>query len=60
MKEFWAAYGSQLLSFIAGLVSGSFLTLRIKKSSAQGNANIVDQRSARADGDIVGRDKSGK
>lgn len=48
-------------SFLAGLVGGTAITLisiRIKKSlTLSGRGNVVDQSKARANGDIVGRDK---
>lgn len=55
--EFLDSHLSEILSFLAGLASGSFLTLKIKKQKvAQGTA--VDQSKARAGGDIVGGNKS--
>lgn len=49
---------SQIVSFLAGLAGGSFLTLHIKREQrAKGQAVISDQRRSQAGGDIVGRDK---
>ena len=49
---------TEIISFLAGVAGGSFLTLRITRDQrAAGRATISDQRRARAGGDIVGRDK---
>lgn len=53
---------THLASFLAGLIGGSLLTIKFNKKSghsASGDGNVVDQRNAKASGDIVGRDKSG-
>jgi hypothetical protein len=54
-----AKYGSEILSFVAGLASGSLLTLKITRNThiAREGANIT-QSGASAGGDIVGRDKT--
>ena len=58
MLDLLKAHLSEIVSFLAGLVGGSFLTLRITRDQrAAGRATISDQRRARAGGDIVGRDK---
>ena len=63
MGDFLANHASEIWSFLGGLVGGgiggSLLTLRItSKTRVSGSGTSVDQRSASADGDIVGRDKT--
>lgn len=49
---------SEIVSFIAGLIGGSLITLKFKRGHvAKDQGTVVDQRDARASGDIVGRDK---
>jgi hypothetical protein len=52
-------YLSEIISFVAGLIGGSLITLKFKRGHvAQGGGSVVDQRNARATGDVVGRDKN--
>ena len=59
--DFISKYAAEIWSFIAGLAGGaaggSFLTLKLTKNSVGRDANSVNQSSAKAGGDIVGRDK---
>lgn len=49
---------SEIVSFLAGLAGGSFLTFHVTRDQrAAGKATISDQRRAHARGDVVGRDK---
>jgi hypothetical protein len=49
---------SGILSFLAGCLAGSFITLKItRQNKASGNGSIVDQSKSRAGGDIVGGNK---
>ena len=49
---------SEILSFVGGAISGSFLTLSVTRHyKVKGAGTIVDQSSTKAGGDIVGRDK---
>ena len=50
-------YIGEIVSFIAGLIGGSLITLQFKKTSASGNAKVTDQSGAKAGGDIVGGDQ---
>lgn len=65
MIEFVSQHTSEIVSFIIGLVGGgtvgSILTLKFggKNINATSHGTAVDQSSARAGGDIVGRDKRG-
>jgi len=53
-----AKYGSEIVSFIAGLAGGSLLTLKfIRKTSVDREGSNVNQSGASAGGDLVGRDK---
>lgn len=53
-----SAHLSEILSFIAGLVGGSLLTIAFKREyRIDGSGSVVDQSGAKASGDIVGRDK---
>jgi hypothetical protein len=53
-----AKYGSEIMSFVAGLAGGSLLTLKfIRKTSVSGEGSNVNQAAASARGDLVGRDK---
>jgi hypothetical protein len=53
-----AKYGSEILSFIAGLAGGSLLTLKLtRKTRVDREGSNVDQSGASARGDLVGRDK---
>ena len=52
-KEIGAFVGG----LIAGAAGGSLLTFRLtRKNQASGAGSVTDQSSARAGGDIVGRD----
>lgn len=51
-------YVSEIISFLVGLVGGSFLTLTFTKKQVKGAGKFVDQQSAKAGGDIVGGDKT--
>ena len=54
-----AKYGSEILSFIAGLAGGSLLTLKFtRKTQADREGTNVNQSGASAGGDLVGRDKN--
>jgi hypothetical protein len=54
-----AKYGSEILSFVAGLASGSLLTLKFtRKTRIDRGSSNVDQSGATAGGDVVGRDKT--
>lgn len=62
MAQFYSQYASEVWSFIGGLIGGglggSFLTLRFSRTSrASGESVVADQRSTKAGGDVVGRDK---
>lgn len=49
---------SHIISFIAGLVGGSLITLQItKKVTASNGSKVIDQSGANAGGDIVGGNK---
>ena len=51
-------YLPEVLSFLAGLIGGSLLTLKFtNRNIASGGSKITDQSSAKAGGDIVGGDK---
>jgi hypothetical protein len=50
-------YWGEVISFIAGLVGGSLITLQFKKITASGSAHVTDQSGAKAGGDIVGGDQ---
>lgn len=50
-------YLPEAISFLAGAIGGSLLTLSFTKKQAKGGGKIVDQQSAKAGGDIVGGDK---
>jgi len=53
-----AKYGSEILSFLAGLAGGSLLTLKFtRKTHVDREGSNVDQSGASAGGDLVGRDK---
>jgi hypothetical protein len=50
---------SEILSFLAGALGGSLLTLSItKQNRIRGSGSIVDQSSSKAGGDIVGGNKT--
>jgi len=54
-------YLSEIVSFVAGLIGGSLLTLKFtRKNTAAHGSTITDQSNARADGDIVGGNKTTK
>ena len=58
MLELLKDHASEIISFLAGLGSGSLLTLRVTRHQrATGSGAISDQRGARAGADVVGRDK---
>jgi hypothetical protein len=58
--QFLSAHLSEFLSFIAGMVGGSLITLKVTRAHrADRHGSVVDQTRARAGGDIVGRDKTG-
>jgi hypothetical protein len=62
MGEILTHYGSEIWSFILGLIGGgacgSLITFRITRHTrATDNATAVDQSRASAGGDLVGRDK---
>ena len=53
-----AEYLYFILTFVAGMAGGSFLTVKITKSkTVKGNSSLVDQSKARAAGDIIGGNK---
>ncbi len=58
MLDFVTQHSSQILSFLGGLVSGSLLTFQLTKNRATGTGSVVDQSRSRADGDIVGGNKT--
>lgn len=51
-------YLSEIISFVAGLVGGSLITIQFTRKSVTGSGRIVDQSRASAHGDIVGGDKN--
>lgn len=53
-------YVSEIISFLAGGIAGSLVTLSVRSLKATGRASIVDQSGSKAGGDIVGRDKISK
>jgi hypothetical protein len=58
MFELLKEHASEIISFLVGLGGGSLLTLRFTRHQrVEGQGSISDQRSARAGGDIVGRDR---
>jgi len=58
MIDFLNNYLSQIMSFIAGAIGGSFITVQIKsKKQYKHTGDVVDQSDSTAGGDIVGRDK---
>lgn len=50
-------YLSEIVSFLAGAAGGAAVTLKFTRSSVKNGGVITDQSKARAEGDIVGRDK---
>ncbi|MFJ4157712.1 hypothetical protein ACIPZF_23300 [Pseudomonas sp. NPDC089752] len=50
-------YLSEIVSFVAGAAGGAAVTLKFTRSSVKNGGVITDQSKARAEGDIVGRDK---
>ena len=58
MVDFATQHLSELLSFLGGLVTGSLITFQLTRNRAQGRSSIVDQSRSRADGDIVGGNKT--
>jgi hypothetical protein len=63
MLDFFGRHMSEIVSFVIGLIgggtAGSILTVKFsgKNISSTDHGTSVDQRSASAGGDIVGRDK---
>lgn len=51
-------YITEIVSFVLGMVGGSFLTLTLTRKSVSNGGSIVDQGGATAQGDIVGGNKS--
>lgn len=58
MLDFMTAHSSQIVSFLGGLMSGSLLTFQLTKNRATRGGSVVDQSRSRADGDIVGGNKT--
>lgn len=57
--EFVGQHFSELLSFLAGLLGGSVLTIGFYSyRSSVSNSKKVDQRGASAGGDVVGGSKT--
>lgn len=51
-------YISEIISFIAGLASGSLLTIKFTRKTQIGReGSKINQSGATAGGDVVGRDK---
>lgn len=50
-------YISEIVSFVAGAIGGSFLTLTISRKSADRGGRMVDQSGVKASGDVVGGNK---
>jgi uncharacterized membrane protein len=62
MIEFFNAHASEILSAIAGAIGGALISIPItikvtRTSSVKGSSTTINQRGARAKGDMVGRDK---
>jgi hypothetical protein len=54
-----AKYGSEILSFVAGVAGGSLLTLKFtRKTVVDREGSNVNQAGASAGGDLIGRDKN--
>lgn len=51
-------YLSEIISFVAGAVGGSFLTWTVSKKSADRGGSVVDQSGTKASGDVVGGSKT--
>jgi hypothetical protein len=58
MVELFMQHLPEVLSFAAGLVGGSLLTLTWTRNSPRGRSSVIDQSRARAEGDIVAGSKS--
>jgi hypothetical protein len=58
MPEIVSQHLSEILSFVGGLLSGSFLTFSFTRHNrAQGSGSAIDQSRSKAGGDIVGGSK---
>jgi hypothetical protein len=55
-REVAVQYLSEILSFVAGLVGGSLLTIKYYGKRAGGK--LIDQSGAKAQGDVIGGNKS--
>ena len=51
-------YLSEIISFIIGAGAGSLLTFTVVRNRASGGGRVVDQSRSKANGDIVGGNKS--
>lgn len=58
MLDFVMGHTSQILSFLGGLLGGSLLTFQVTKIRATRGGSVVDQSRSRAEGDIVGGNKT--
>ncbi len=57
MPQIISQHFSEILSFIAGALGGSFLTFTLTRNRADGSGTVVDQSRSRAGGDVVGGSK---
>ncbi len=60
MSQFLANHFSELLSFLAGLVSGWAITLSVSSKRVRGSGSLVDQSGASAGGDVDGGNKNSR
>ena len=61
MVAFLSQHLSEILSFLAGLLGGSLITIRVQKTnSAKGNSTLIDQSRAQSGRDIVANARSQK
>jgi len=51
---------SQIGSFIAGLIGGSLITIRLTGHRTGKGGKVIDQSKSRAGGDIVGGNKTSR
>lgn len=58
MEQIIAEHLSQILSFAAGVLSGSFVTFKLARNTAARGGSVIDQSRAQAGGDIVGGSKT--
>jgi hypothetical protein len=61
--SFLSAHANEIMAAIIGAIAGAAvsipITVRVTRNSMSGSSTKVDQRQAKAGGDVVGRDKRG-